>query len=136
MDLMGLRSILYVDDEPDIRQIVQFALGLTKGLTVHTGESGERGLELARELRPDLLLLDVMMPGLDGPGTLKRMRSDPTIAHIPVIFMTAKAMAREVALYRKMGAVGVIAKPFDPMRLSEQVLSLWSDHTAEVPALA
>jgi two-component system OmpR family response regulator len=127
-----LRSILYVDDEPDIRQIVQLALGLTEGLTVHTGESGEQALVLARALRPDLLLLDVMMPGLDGPGTLKRMRTDPEIAHIPVIFMTAKAMAREISLFREMGAVGVIAKPFDPMQLASQVLSLWKDHAAEV----
>jgi CheY-like chemotaxis protein len=134
MDLTALHSILCVDDEPDIRQIVQVALSLTEGLTVHTGESGERALELARELLPDLLLLDVMMPGLDGPSTLQRLRTDPAIAHIPVIFMTAKAMAREVALYRKMGAVGVIAKPFDPMQLSKQVLSLWKDHAAEVLA--
>jgi CheY-like chemotaxis protein len=132
MDPTALRSILYVDDEPDIRQIVQLALGLTQGLTVRTAESGEQALELARKLRPDLLLLDVMMPGLDGPGTLKRLRTDSAIASIPVIFMTAKAMAREVALLREMGAVGVIAKPFDPMQLSEQVLSLWRDHAAEV----
>jgi CheY-like chemotaxis protein len=132
MDPTALRSILHVDDEPDIRQIVQLALGLTEGLTVHSAESGEQALALARELRPDLLLLDVMMPGLDGPGILKRMRSDSAIAHIPVIFMTAKAMAREIALFRQMGAVGVIAKPFDPMQLSKQVLSLWKDHAAKV----
>jgi CheY-like chemotaxis protein len=132
MDTTELRSILYVDDEPDIRQIVQLALGLTAGLTVHTGESGEQALALARELQPDLLLLDVMMPGLDGPGTLQRLRADSAIAHIPVIFMTAKAMAREIALFRKMGAVGVIAKPFDPMQLGKQVLSLWKDHAAEL----
>jgi len=132
MDPTALRSILHVDDEPDIRQIVQLALGLTEGLTVHSAESGEQALELARKLQPDLLLLDVMMPGLDGPGILKRMRSDSAIAHIPVIFMTAKAMAREIALFRQMGAVGVIAKPFDPMQLSQQVLSLWKDHVAEV----
>ena len=73
-----------------------------------------------------------MMPGLDGPGTLQRLRADSAIAHIPVIFMTAKAMAREIALFRKMGAVGVIAKPFDPMQLGKQVLSLWKDHAAEL----
>jgi two-component system OmpR family response regulator len=132
LDPKALRTVLYVDDEPDIRQIVQLALGLEQGLTVHTGESGEQGLELARQLRPDLLVLDVMMPGLDGPATLKRMREDPAIAHIPVIFMTAKAMPREVALFRSMGAIGVIGKPFDPMKLSKQVLSLWKDHITEV----
>jgi two-component system, OmpR family, response regulator len=132
LDPKALRTVLYVDDEPDIRQIVQLALGLEQGLTVNTGESGEQGLELARQLRPDLLVLDVMMPGLDGPATLKRMREDPAIAHIPVIFMTAKAMPREVALFRSMGAIGVIGKPFDPMKLSKQVLSLWKDHITEV----
>jgi two-component system, OmpR family, response regulator len=134
MDPKALRTVLYVDDEPDIREIVQLALGLEQSLTVHTGESGEHGLELARQLQPDLLVLDVMMPGLDGPATLKRMREDPAIAHIPVIFMTAKAMPREVALFRSMGAVGVIGKPFDPMQLSKQVLSLWKDHLTEVLA--
>src|ERR1700726_3271614 len=127
MDPRELRVVLYVDDETDIRQIVQVALGLAEGVTVHTGESGEQGLELARQLLPDLMLLDVMMPGLDGPDTLKRVQADPTIAHIPVIFMTAKAMPREVALFRSMGAVGAIGKPFDPMNLSTQVLSLWND---------
>src|SRR5580698_7090725 len=98
-----LRAVLYVDDEPDIRQIVEIALGLTLDLTVHIGESGVQALELARALKPDLLLLDVMMPGLDGPGTLKKLRADPSTAHIPVIFMTAKAMPREVALFRELG---------------------------------
>jgi CheY-like chemotaxis protein len=123
-----LRSVLHIDDEPDIREIVQLALGLTGRLVVYTGESGEEAIKLARELRPDLVLLDVMMPGLDGPGTLKRMRADPVIANIPVIFMTAKAMPREVALFQEMGAIGVIAKPFEPMQLGAQVLSLWEVH--------
>jgi CheY-like chemotaxis protein len=128
-----LRTVLYVDDEPDIREIVQIALSLTETLTVHTAKSGEQALALARELRPDLVLLDVMMPGLDGPGTLSRMRRDPITAPIPVIFMTAKAMPKEVALLKEMGAVGVIAKPFDPMRLSTQVASLWEGRPAETP---
>jgi two-component system, OmpR family, response regulator len=134
MSQTALQTVLYVDDESDIRDIVQLALRLMKGLIVHIGESGEQALELSRELRPDLLLLDVMMPGLDGPGTLKRMREDPAIAHIPVIFMTAKAMPREVALFRKMGAMGVIAKPFDPMELSKQVVALWNDRATEICA--
>jgi CheY-like chemotaxis protein len=118
---------LYVDDEPDIRQIVQMALGLAPQLTVHTGDSGEQALTLARELRPDLIMLDVMMPGLDGPSTLTRMRADPQTAAIPVVFMTAKAMPDEVARFRALGAMGVIAKPFDPMRLAQQVLTLWQE---------
>jgi CheY-like chemotaxis protein len=125
MDRTGLQTLLYVDDEPDIRQIVQMALGLAPGLDIHTGDSGESALSLARTLRPDLVLLDVMMPGLDGPGTLSRMRSDPTLARIPVVFMTAKAMPQEVARFRELGAAGVIAKPFDPMKLAQQVFAIW-----------
>jgi len=125
MNAKPLRTILYVDDDPDIREIVQIALGLTQSVTVHTAQSGEQALTLARALRPDLVLLDVMMPGLDGPGTLGRMRADPVTAPIPVIFMTAKAMPKEVELFQEMGAAGVIAKPFDPLQLSTQVASLW-----------
>ena len=132
-DCRPLRQVLYIDDEPDLRLIVQTALGLSEGLTVHTGDSGEQGLRLARELQPDLLLLDVMMPGLDGPATLARLRADPAIAHIPVIFMTAKAMPEDVVRFRALGASGVIAKPFDPMELSGQVLSMWQALAVERP---
>jgi len=125
-----LHTIVYGDDEPDIRLIVQTALGLAEGLTVHAAESGEQALELARELQPDLLLLDVMMPGLDGPTTLKRLRADPAIAQIPVIFMTAKAMPEDVQRLRAIGALAVIAKPFDPMQLAAQVLALWQSSAA------
>src|SRR3984885_6163507 len=94
-----LRSVLHIDDEPDIREIVQLALGLTGRLVVYTGESGEEAIKLARELRPDLVLLDVMMPGLDGPGTLKRMRANTLLASIPVVFMTAKVLPIEIAKF-------------------------------------
>jgi two-component system OmpR family response regulator len=134
MKRAALRTVLYVDDEPDIRQIVQMALELERGLTVFTGESGDQALELAHRLRPDVLLLDVMMPGLDGPGTLSRLRGDPTIAQIPVIFMTAKAMPQEVARFLALGAAGVIAKPFDPMQLGRQVLDLWEAIAGEAPS--
>jgi two-component system OmpR family response regulator len=134
MDRRSLHTLLYVDDEPDIRQIVQMALGLLHNVTTHTADSGEQALALARELRPDLLLLDVMMPGLDGPGTLKRLREDLQLKAIPVVFMTAKAMPQEVARFRAMGAAGVIAKPFDPMLLGKQVVALWEGICAEVRA--
>ena len=130
-----LRSVLYIDDEPDIRLIVQIALSLNAGLAVHTGESGEQALRLVRQLKPDLLLLDVMMPGLDGPATLMRLRADPTIAHTPVAFITAKATPEEVSRLRAMGASGVIAKPFDPIRLSEQVQSLWQKLGGDGPQM-
>jgi two-component system OmpR family response regulator len=126
-----LRTLLYIDDEADIRQIAKLALSLTNGLTIHVGASGEEALELSRRLQPDLLLLDVMMPGLDGPGTLERLREDDAIDHIPVIFVTAKAMPREVEMFLQMGAIGVIGKPFDPMQLGRQVLSFWNEYAAE-----
>jgi CheY-like chemotaxis protein len=136
MNAMPLRTVLYIDDEPDIRTIVQMALSLSNELTVHTGESGVQALQLARELKPDVLLLDVMMPGLDGPGTLHKMRADPATAKIPVIFVTAKAMPREIAQFREMGAVGVIPKPFDPMLLMKQLRTLWDgDGTEPDPSI-
>jgi two-component system, OmpR family, response regulator len=120
-----LKTILYVDDEPDIREVVQMSLSLVAGLDVQVCESGERALALLPQLRPDLVLLDVMMPGMDGPSTLQKMRTIPALAKIPVVFMTAKAMPQEVARFRELGAVAVIAKPFDPIQLGNQVIAVW-----------
>lgn len=125
MNRDNLREILYVDDEPDIREIVQMALGLVPAWSVSTVDSGLRALQSMHERRPDLVLLDVMMPNMDGPTTLQQMRSHPELQSIPVIFMTAKAMPREVARFRGLGAAAVIAKPFDPMLLGEQVFAIW-----------
>jgi two-component system OmpR family response regulator len=120
-----LKTLLYVDDEPDIREVVQLSLGLMESLTVHACDSGEQALRMLPQVKPDLVLLDVMMPGVDGPTTLKRMRADAAFAHIPVVFMTAKAMPQEIARFRELGAAAVIAKPFDPMQLANQVLAIW-----------
>jgi len=87
-----LRTVMYVDDEPDIREIVQLALGLVDDLKVEVCESGERALQRLPDITPDLVLLDVMMPGTDGPTTLQRMRADPRFVDIPVVFVTAKAI--------------------------------------------
>lgn len=125
MKRSDLKTILYVDDEPDIREVVQMSLSLVDGLDVQTCESGERALQLLPQLRPDLLLLDVMMPGMDGPSTLQKMRTVPGLQKIPVVFMTAKAMPQEVARFRELGAVSVIAKPFDPIQLGNQVIAIW-----------
>ena len=125
MSRATLRTVLYVDDEPDIREIVDLALGLVDGLQVHVCESGERALQVLPDITPDLVLLDVMMPGTDGPTTLQRMRADPRFANIPVVFVTAKAMPAEVARFRGLGAVAVIAKPFDPMQLGQQIVAIW-----------
>ena len=125
MDRSQLRTILYVDDEPDIREIVQLALGLDEQLSVHICDSGEQALATIPRVKPDLVVLDVMMPGMDGPSTMGRMRADPELAGIPVIFMTAKAMPQEITRFHELGALGVIPKPFDPMRLTSQVFTLW-----------
>lgn len=102
------------------------ALEAVGGFTVIACESGAEALRCAPEARADLLLLDVMMPGMDGPGLLTLLREMPATAKTPVIFMTAKVQASEVALYKGLGALEVIAKPFDPMALSDQLRRIWA----------
>ena len=115
--------ILHVDDEPDIREVVELSLGLDPDFTLLGCGSGKEALAVAAEWQPDLILLDVMMPVMDGPATLVQLREDARTASIPVIFMTARAQAREVDRFRSLGAVGVVAKPFDPMTLAASVRS-------------
>ncbi|MDH4100139.1 MAG: response regulator [Nitrospirota bacterium] len=121
----ALTRILLVDDEPDIREVVSLALETIGGFTVEMAKSGREALEMVRQWNPQLILLDVMMPGLDGPGTLGRLKEDPATADIPVVFMTAKAQPQELARFVELGALDVIVKPLDPMTLSERVRSLW-----------
>jgi two-component system OmpR family response regulator len=125
MSTRPCQSILYVDDDPDICEVVQATLCLVAGLDIHTAGSGEQGIDLAYELRPDLILMDVMMPGLDGPATFQRMRNSELIDKIPVVFLTAKVLPEEIARFLRLGAIGVIGKPFDPLKLGAQVLALW-----------
>jgi diguanylate cyclase (GGDEF)-like protein len=120
-----LKTLLYVDDDPDIREIVQMSLSLDGQVSVITSDGGERALLKMAVEQPDLVVLDVMMPGMDGPTLLKRMRLDPHLAQIPVIFMTAKTSPEETARFRELSAIGVIAKPFDPMSLAKEVRALW-----------
>lgn len=122
---MPLKKVLYCEDEPDIRTIAEMALVHVAGLEVRLCEHGGLAVAAAREFHPDLILLDVMMPNLDGPGTLQALKGEPDLAQIPVVFMTAKAMPTEVASLRSLGAIGVIAKPFDPMQLGQQLLAIW-----------
>lgn len=122
-----LNRILYVEDEPDIRLVAQMALQAVGGFTVMACASGQEALDAAPGAAADLLLLDVMMPGMDGPSTLKALRELPATANTPVIFMTAKVQAAEVAVYKGLGALEVIPKPFDPMELSAQIQRIWSE---------
>ena len=120
-----LHRLAYVEDEADIRTIAQMALQLMGGYEVALYASGEEALLKLPHALPQLLLMDVMMPGQDGPGVLQAMRQIPALQQLPVIFMTAKAQQAEIDHYKSLGALGVITKPFDPMKLAAQVAELW-----------
>jgi CheY-like chemotaxis protein len=114
-------KILYVDDEADIRDIAAMSLELDPELEVRSSGSGAEALVEAASWLPDLILLDVMMPSMDGPTTLAHLRAEPETAAIPVVFITARTQAQEVERFLGLGAIGVIAKPFDPMALARTV---------------
>ena len=115
-----LKRVLYIEDDPDIREVATMALELMGGLELCVCASGTAALASGPAFAPDLILLDVMMPGMDGPTTLARLRESPALAGTPVVFMTAKVQPQEVAALRAMGALDVIAKPFDPMQLANR----------------
>lgn len=123
-----LKTILYVEDEADIRTIAKMALEAVGGFSVRACASGREALTMAPDAGADLILLDVMMPGLDGPSTLKALREVPATASTPVIFMTAKVQPGEIAQYKGLGALDVIAKPFDPMSISDEIRRIWDAH--------
>ncbi|WP_088344078.1 MULTISPECIES: response regulator [Rhodomicrobium] len=116
--------ILHVDDEPDIRKITELSLGLNPDIVTRGCASGLDAIAVATEWLPDVILCDVMMPLMDGPTMLARLRAQPETANIPIIFMTARAQATELDLLKSLGAVAVISKPFDPMTLAATVLDL------------
>jgi len=123
-----LSRILYVDDEPDIREVAKIALELMGGFTVHACESGETALAEAPNFRPDLVLLDVMMPRMDGPQTFAALRQIDTLSDVPIVFFTAKAQRTEVQALLELGALDVLAKPFDPMTVAQTVSEIWMRH--------
>ena len=120
-----LKRLLYVEDEADIRTIAITVLEAVGGFAVIPCSSGKQALAAAPAANADLILLDVMMPEMDGPATLKALRDIPQTAQTPVIFMTAKVQASEIRHYKSLGAIEVIAKPFDPMTLSAQINEIW-----------
>lgn len=123
-----LTTILYVEDDPDIQAVARLALEAVGGFTVTVASSGDEGIRAAQADRPDLILLDVMMPMMDGPTTLKALRADPRTADVPIVFVTAKVQSTEVEHYKSLGALDVIPKPFDPMALAAVVRRIWAAH--------
>jgi CheY-like chemotaxis protein len=121
--------ILHVDDEPDIREVVELSLGLDPDLSTQSCASGQEALVAAADWAPDIILLDVMMPEMDGAATFARLRENPRTSSIPVVFMTARAQSSELEQFRSLGAAGVIRKPFDPMTLAASVRA----HITESP---
>jgi CheY-like chemotaxis protein len=126
---MIIESVLLVDDDPDIRMVSGLSLTRVGKWAVHAAASGAEALALLATVRPDVILLDVMMPLMDGPTLLGRIREIPALAHVPVIFLSAKVQAREVKRYLELGAAGVIVKPFDPMKLPDDIRQLLADRS-------
>ncbi|WP_224371611.1 response regulator [Hyalangium versicolor] len=121
---MPIRKVLLVDDEEDIRTVGRLSLSRVGGWETVLAASGAEAVTQAVNERPDLILLDVMMPGMDGPSTFARLRAQEVLAQTPIIFMTAKIQKQEVARYMELGAAGVIRKPFDPMLLPAEIKRL------------
>ena len=122
-----LQRIMHIEDDPSIQQVAKIALEAVGGFTVHTCSSGQQALTDYPAFAPQLILLDVMMPGMDGPTTLQHLQQQYDLSAIPTVFMTAKVQSNEVASYKALGAVDVVVKPFDPMTLSNQIRQIWLD---------
>ncbi|MAA64554.1 MAG: hypothetical protein CL581_07240 [Alteromonadaceae bacterium] len=123
--MSALQRVLYVEDEPSIQAVAQLALEAVGGFTVKVCSSGEAALEEVVGFGPDIILLDVMMPGMDGPQTMRALREISELDDIPIVFVTAKVQPAEIESYLRMGVADVIAKPFDPMTLSDKVREIW-----------
>lgn len=119
-------KLLVIDDDRIIREIV--SISLEDDWNVVIAGSGAEGLKLAQSENPDVILLDMMMPGQDGISTLKQLRENPSTSNIPVVFLTAKVQAQEVESYSGMDVIGVLSKPFDPMTLADEVHTLLKEH--------
>ena len=127
---MELKKILIVDDDAGIRRIAELSLTKVGKLEVSLAKSGAEALQLLANEKPDLILLDVMMPGMDGPAVLAELRRNPDTANIPVVFLTAKIQQRDVDSYAKLGALGVIGKPFEPTELAQELRKLYAQAMA------
>ncbi|HEX7242250.1 MAG TPA: response regulator [Longimicrobiaceae bacterium] len=116
-----MKRILLVDDEDDIREVAQLSLEMVGGWEVLTARSGEEGIRRAGEERPDAILLDVMMPEMDGPTTFRQLQADPATREIPVLLLTAKVRSTDRERFSDLGVAGVLSKPFDPLTLARDI---------------
>ena len=121
---MSQKHILLVDDEDDIREVAGISLEAVGGWRISSASSGTEGIAKALSEQPDAILLDVMMPDIDGPTTFKRLQVDPQTRDIPVILLTAKAQSADRTRFDELGVAGILTKPFDPMGLPDQVAAI------------
>ena len=131
--------ILCIDDEDDILEVVRMCLSFDGGFSISTCKSGAEALDFLDQVRPDLILLDVMMPKMDGPATFEAIKTIKAAENIPVIFMTARVQSSEVDAYLKLGAIGVVPKPFDPVTLASEIrkaFDVWARKPGVVPGAA
>jgi CheY-like chemotaxis protein len=124
-----MRRILIIDDEDDIREVAALSLEATAGWQILTASSGAEGIDIASTEQPDAILMDVMMPGVDGPTTFAKMQQTPAIAQIPVLLLTAKVQGVDQRRFAGLGLAGILFKPFDPLTLAEQISTAlgWRD---------
>jgi CheY-like chemotaxis protein len=124
-DERSLKRVLLVEDDPDVQMVASLCLSSLGGLSVEVCGSAREAAQCAPAFKPDLILLDVMMPGTDGFGALDALRKLPETATTPIVFLTARAQPRDMARYRQLGSLGVITKPFDPTTLADTLSALW-----------
>jgi CheY-like chemotaxis protein len=124
-----MRRILIIDDEDDIREVAALSLEATAGWNILTASSGAAGMDIAVAEQPDAILMDVMMPGVDGPTTFGHMQQNPAISHIPVLLLTAKVQGVDKRRFAGLGLAGILFKPFDPLTLAQQISDAlgWKD---------
>jgi CheY-like chemotaxis protein len=124
-----MRRVLIIDDEDDIREVAALSLEATAGWEILTASSGAEGISIAAAQKPDAILMDVMMPGVDGPTTFKSMQENPSINKIPVLLLTAKVQGVDQRRFAGLGLAGILFKPFDPLTLAQQISDAlgWQD---------
>jgi two-component system OmpR family response regulator len=124
----NLVKIMVIEDNPDIQELVSIILTQIGKFNIIICKSGQEAINKIDQFSPQLILLDVMMPMMDGPTTMAKIRELPSGKEVPIIFMTARVQSQEINEYLELGAIGVIEKPFDPGNLSNDILKIWSEN--------